>query len=293
MASSTSVEPAIDWTEHFARYGFAVIAGLVDREFCDAALARARDITGNNQPLKDWTTQDTAVLHDPHFEGGTERDGVFDRLFEQPRLRAAIETLYGGPGHWNEQRNYYLFVKPYNPNAEPKLLPRGHIDFPDQGIPPLYRGFTFQVLLADAQPFSGNLTVHPATHKLVQKVVLDDSQVRSPGPVIDAIPQPPPFEFIGRAGDVCFVHHLIFHSGNESHAAGRTPRIALHAEAFRDEWLTEVDPSNPDLSPWQRSLALNGPVRTTRDLEHVNMSKRREYVEDLRKKQDAGPPTAS
>src|SRR6185436_19208650 len=116
----------------------------------------------------------------------------------QPRLRVAIEQLYGGAGQWNEGKNYYLFTKAYDPQAEPALS-HGHIDFPNQGVPPLYRGFTFQVLLMDNEPFSGNLTAFPGTHKLVQKALIDNPDLQIRGGSLKAIPQPQPFEFVGKA----------------------------------------------------------------------------------------------
>jgi hypothetical protein len=283
----TSLEPNLDWTEHYVKYGFAVAKGLVDRDFCREAVKRASHYVGHELPPNEWTTENTSVLHTPFFEGGNEPDPVFERVIEQPKLRAAIERMYGGPGHWNEEKNYYLFIKPFNPKAQPSLAKRGHIDFPNQAIPALYRGFTFQVLLADNEPFSGNLTLYPGTHHVLQKRLFEDERLSTKSGQFDDVAMPEPFEFVGEAGDVCFMHHLVFHSGNESHAANRSPRVALHVEAFRDAWLPEIDPSRPGLSPWLRSLAANGPFRPDPATEAAHMKKRRDYVEELRNKATA------
>jgi len=196
-------------------------------------------------------------------------------------LRAAIEELYGGAGHWNEARNFYIFLRSYNPQSATKLSPRGHIDFTDPPAPPLYRGFTFQVALHDTEPFSGNLTIYPGTHRLVQQKLMQNPQWQCNGK-LDDVPMPEPFEFAARAGDVLFMHHLVCHSGNESHAAQRTPRVALHCEAFRDEWLRAVDPAQSDLSAWQRSLALNGAYQEPPEIEAFQTQKRSAYMEKLR-----------
>jgi hypothetical protein len=284
-------EPGLSWTDHYVRHGFAVAPGLVGRDFCAAAVDRVKEIIGATNAPNEWTTGTHPVLYSPFFEGGNAPDPIFERLFEEPLLREAIEEMYGGAGHWDERKNYYLFLRPFNPESRRVLAPRGHIDFPGQGVPVLYRGFTFQVLLADNEAFGGNLTLYPGTHRVVQKALLDDPALPFPNGTAD-LPSPPPVEFVGKAGDACFMHHLVFHSGNENAAAHRSPRIAIHAEAFREAWLTGVDPGDPALSPWERSLALNGTVTTTPEIERENMRKRREYVEGLRKK-DVDPAATS
>jgi len=272
----------LHWTERFVRDGFVILKGLAGREFCEAALPRVREIIKHDLPLNEWNTENTPVLYHPFIEGYTPPEAVLDRLFDQPRLLAAIDELLGGPGHWNQVRNYYLFLKPYNPDIEAKLTPHGHIDFPNQLIPILYRGFLFQVSLVDSEPFSGNITFYPGTHKLVQKALLDKPDLQFPNGMPD-VPLPEPVEFVAEAGDVVFWHHLIMHEGNESHAANRTPRVALTGEVFRENFLTKVDPAQPDLSPWERRLALNGYYEETRpEIEHAYFAKRQEYFDGLK-----------
>lgn len=279
---------AMHWTDFYVENGFAIVPGLVDRGYCDEALDEARRIVKHDLPVSVWTTRNTPVLYTPYFEEAGSTNPVFDRLLEQPRLVAAIETMFGGPGHWDRRRNYYLFLRSFNPDGRAALTERGHIDFGSQPVPILYRGFTFQVLLADNEPFSGNLTLHPGTHKLVQKALIDNPARQFPSGLCEDIPQPPPVEFVGRAGDVCFMHHLVFHSGNDSHSANRRPRVAIHAEAFRERWLEAVDPTQGGLSPWERSVACNGACRPAPDTQVENLRRRREYVETLRKQASGG-----
>lgn len=283
MSQSADLDFSLPWPDFYARYGFAVLPGLVDRAFCDEALARVREIVRCDKPLNQWATPEVPTLYRGYFEHAGTIDPVFEKLFHQPRLVAAIETLFGGPGHWNRERNYYLFLRPFEPKAAAGLSPQGHIDFGNQPIPLLYRGFTFQVSLVDTEPFSGNITIFPGTHAAVQKYLLEHPGEQFPSGLKDLGPTPAPYEFVARPGDVLFMHHLVFHSGNASHAAGRSPRVAIHAEAFRDAWLHELDPARGNLSPWERSLAHNGPVRTTDDIEAVNMGLRRKYLADMRK----------
>ena len=70
-----------------------------------------------------------------------------------------------------------------------------------------------------------------------------------------------PFEFVAEPGDVMLFHHLVLHAGNANHAANRSPRVVIHAQALHRYWLQQSygDPTN--CSPWERSLSLNGEWR--------------------------------
>ena len=127
----------------------------------------------------------------------------------------------------------------------------------------------FQVSLVKTEPFSGNITIYPGTHKKVQRVLADnpDLQYRT-DPIIQELLEAEPFEFVAEPGDVLLFHHLVGHQGNLSHAAGRSPRVALHCQASCENWLREIDPAAQNLSPWERSLAFTGGTyRTRRDEE--------------------------
>ena len=55
------------WTERFVKYGFAVRRGLVSKAFCSEAIARVREIIGNDLPLEQWRPENTSgVRHDPY-----------------------------------------------------------------------------------------------------------------------------------------------------------------------------------------------------------------------------------
>lgn len=276
---------SLHWTEQFARYGVAIVRGLVDREYCDGALERVRAIIGHDLPLHEWNKENTPELYQPFAEGYTEPEPVFAAVYDQPRLRAALDEMLGGPGRWNGERINYLFLKPYDPNAKAELSPTGHIDFGNQLVPILYRGFLFQVSLVDTEPFSGNMSYFPGTHKDVQKILIDNPEHIFKNAMPD-VPMPEPLEFVAQAGDVVFWSHLVMHSGNVSHAAGRTPRCALTCECFNREWPLVVDPVNPNLSPWERSFAQNGyyEEKRGRAVELDNLKQREIYWSHIREK---------
>jgi hypothetical protein len=244
----------------------------VDHSWCDEALNEVRKIVCNDRPLTEWVNDNPEkhnnsdahpgqwhypFFQDPGRTGWTPQNPVLESLYDQPRLRAALDQLHGDPDAWDGVRNYYIFLNPYNPKAKTEIEPQGHIDF-TVPIPVLYRGFTFQIALVDTKPFSGNTTIYPGTHVPVQKALMADPN-RAITQANESLTGPvEPYEFVAKVGDVLFMHHLVYHSGNPSHAPNRKPRIGLHAESFRKEWPTSIDPNKVTMSPWERSLALNG-----------------------------------
>ena len=278
-----AVDPNLHFTDHFARYGFAIVPGLLTPDFCARAVERIAQIVKNPRPLCEWDSTNTPTLFTPYFEQGNGTDPVFDQLLEQPHLVNAIHQLHGNPALWNHAKNYYLFLKPFEPRGRPGLTPRGHIDFPSQVLPPVYCGFTFQASLVDTEQYSGNITVHPGSHIELQRRIIENPDYKLISGLDDSIPQPPPFEFVAKAGDVLFMSHLIFHSSNASHARNRSPRVAIHAEAFSDYWPGKLDPADGTLSPYLRHLAHNGPVVESIATQRSLREKRWQYVNDLRR----------
>ena len=293
------IDESLHWTEHYVRHGFAVVRGLVDRGFCEEAFAEVSNMVGDERPATESSKYDGDKLddpmsrparwHRPFFEdpgrtGLTPQNSVLERLFERPSLRAAIDEMFGDAQAWDGVRNYYIFLNSYDPDSEAKLEPTGHIDF-KVPTPILYRGFTFQIALLDTEPFSGNTTIFPGTHMSVQRMLMADPDQRMTSQAKTEIDAVDPYEFVAGVGDVLFMHHLVYHEANPSHSLNRKPRLGIHAEAFRTRWLTEVDPDDSDLSPWQRSLALNGPYRVQRDEAVLQRSRRERVIAQIEKEQ--------
>ena len=290
------IDESLHWTDHYVKYGFAAFKGLVDRSWCDRALDEVRRIVGDDQPLTEWvndrpgkynlTDAHPGQWHYPFFQGPgrtgwTPQNPVLETLYNQPRLKAALDRMHGDPDAWDGARNYYIFLNPYNPEAGSRIAPKGHIDF-KAPIPALYRGFTFQIALVDTEPFSGNTTIYPGTHVPVQKALMADRDRDLTQAAEAPTGSVEPYEFVAEAGDVLFMHHLVYHSGNPSHSPNRKPRLGLHAESFRKTWLTEIDPDKPGLSPWERSLALNGSYQAN-DEAAQQRKQRKEFIEQIEK----------
>lgn len=256
---TAAVDTSLPWTEHFIKYGYAVLRQQVSREFCDKALGviRAKYVEGPGKglPFDEWTTQN--VKHKPAVAG----DPFLDTIYDQPNIRRIITTMFGTdeagvPTGWSGKRDYQLFLTPFSPGQEPVPLKGGHIDFGGNVIPIFGNAFVIQVCLRDTEPHGGNITIIPGSHKLVQERAIKDPMTQYPYD-FDDYPYAEPYEHVARAGDVVLMHHLSFHSGNPAVGATRRPRIALHLQAHRTTFLTKADPA-ADNPPWVKSFTLNG-----------------------------------
>jgi hypothetical protein len=258
------IDDSLDWTDHFVEHGFAVAKGLVDPAFCEEAVERLKVLVDDPRPLEQWTTGNPGISYQAFRE---QSDPVLRKIYEQPRLLEAIATMHGGPGHWNRRETFYFLVKPYEPDVASREGINGHVDFGNQHIPILYRGFAMFVLLADNEPLSGNTIAWPGTHRTIQKQLMADPTMQQPSAYFDELQRNLSglYEFVGKAGDVMFMHHLLFHAGSDSYSANRIPRLALLCDAWRDQWVTEIDPATPGMAPWLRSLSLNGAYKTVYD----------------------------
>lgn len=250
------IDTSLSWTEHYVKYGFAVLKGLVDRPFCAEALAEIRELVGETRPVDEWTSEKPGQRYTVVYHG---QSPVLDRIYQRPRLLAALHELLGDDGVRfgstdptdPERRHFALWLNPYDPKARPRLNPLGHID---SGSP--YRGLSFHLSLVDTEPFSGNTTFFPGTHKLIHAALRANPDPEDKGGIFPQVPRLiPPYEFVAEAGDVAFVHHLLCHTGNPSHSPNRLPRVVLRVEAFTERERDITDFGNDRSSAWARSYA--------------------------------------
>lgn len=252
------IDDVAGWTNHYIDQGYVVIKDAVDQPFIDSALGAIRRTIGNDLPFTEWTVANTPTRLPVASETVPELPGVYD----QPAVRAMLDTMFGSDVPWNGERKFHVFITPYDENAEPRLERTGHVDFVNKTMPMLGSGFLFQVALVKTEPFSGNITLYPGTHKAILRELERNPELRYPSdPFFEREFTVTPYEFVADPGDMILVHHLVGHAGNANHAAHRSPRIGLHCQALRQAWLTYLDPAAPGLTPWQRSLAFTeGPI---------------------------------
>jgi hypothetical protein len=262
VKAAVNFDPDLEWTEHYVRYGFGVVRQVVGHDFCGELLQDVRRLVGDERPLNDWTVaapgQKYAVAYCGQYP-------AFDRLFEHPALDLHLSQLFGRSGYVYQstaatdpnRRRLAIWVNPYDPDGRPRISRFGHID---SGTP--YRGLSFQLCLADTEPYSGNTALFSGTHAVAHQAVLRRPDLADrPGALLSEIrTDAAPFEFVANAGDVVFVHHSLVHSGNPSHSKSRLPRIVLRAEVFPRIPLTYLNPHDPENSAWKRSFPVAEPT---------------------------------
>ncbi len=259
-----TIDRTAEWTDHYVEHGFVHLKGVVATEFTEPALQEAIQLVGNGLPPEKWTTHNAPKRSPVPMD----QTSVLPAVYDQPNIRFLIDTMFGSPELWTGERNFQLFISPYDEDAQPLLRSVGHIDFVNCPVPTLGSGFMFQVALAKSEPFGGNITIHPGTQKSIQRAVAQNPDLQYPKD-LSTLLHAPPYEFVADPGDVLVFHHLVGHGSNPNHAANRSPRINLHCQALRKAWLKQIDPDEPGLSPWERSLAYAGKYRPRDDEERV------------------------
>ncbi len=68
MKTQWAVEPDLHWSDHFAKYGYAVVEKLVDEEFIAESLAEIRETVGTDLPFEEWTKDNVPSLHGSKIE---------------------------------------------------------------------------------------------------------------------------------------------------------------------------------------------------------------------------------
>ena len=258
------IDRSLHWTDHYVEYGFAKIDRAVGPEFTEPALAEVRRILGHeNRPLNEWTSENTPT----RSPVPVDTLDVLPKVYDQPGVRDMLATMFGALKDWNGERKFQLFLSAYDEKAQQVVRPTGHIDFVNTPVPVFGSGFVFQVSLVKSEPFSGNLSLYPGTHKVVQRTVMENPDFQYPKDLQHLI-RAEPFEFVAEPGDIVLFHHLVGHGGNSNHATHRSPRVTLHCQGLRRQWLREIDPADCN-STWARSLATNGPYRARADEEQT------------------------
>ncbi|MAE61382.1 MAG: hypothetical protein CMJ49_08515 [Planctomycetaceae bacterium] len=263
------IDTDMHWTDHYVEHGFCVIRQAVPRAFCEEAIAALQKELRTDLPPSGWNSDTIdddllAQARDPDKQS-PELHATLSRIYEEPNYRGLVDTMFGEHNGWGGKPHAHTFISLKDMAAgdrEPSVSPWGHLDFVNVHIPMFGDGFTSQVSLVKSEPFSGNITIYPGLHKVVQKLLLDDRDFRflaQGHPDWHAVvPQVEPYEFVADPGDVLFFHHLVGHAGNGNMCASGAPRVAIHAHVYGQLWPNGVDPDEPGLSPWLRSHAHNG-----------------------------------
>jgi hypothetical protein len=263
------IDKSMHWAEHFVEYGFCVIKGALSQDFCKQGIAQFAKALGTDLPPQRWTTEELDVKHS-HGRVTLRTDELqsyLDSVYDQPGIRDMFATMFGSIDNWNGQRAAGPFLCLFDPANKREVMEWGHVDFLRVRIPVIGNAFVFQSSLIDTEPFSGNITIYPGWHKIVQKRLLDDPTFwyaddgDEHAEWCRLVPKTEPYEFVAEAGDVLLMQHLVGHAGNSNAATNHTPRVAIHSQAIMKQWVNEIDPADPTLCPYHRSMAHNGHIK--------------------------------
>jgi hypothetical protein len=248
------------WQDHYVEHGFCILRRIIDQLACDAAIREVRRLVNDGRPLSEWNSLCPGERHSVYYYGQAR---AIDELIDHPALASILRTFFGDRGfHFGptdsanpDRRRFAVWVNPYDAEARQRLLPMGHID---SGSP--YRGAAIQIALSPTRAFSGNTTFFPDSHREMMRWIEEHTEAFDgswPGGVYAHLRRPlPPWEFVAEPGDLVLSHHLLFHSGNPSHADDRSPRICIRAEVFPEHPLDETSTIAAEGTAFERSLAL-------------------------------------
>lgn len=215
----------------FYEQGYLVIPGVVPRVMGDAALHAINHSLGQEGMNK----EDLPILRSRSYCREIQKEPAITDLLNCTPLFALAESLVGA-GNLLPVGAGQIALRFPNPLFTDPGEPRGHLDGLGTGLngldPGSYsRTFTALavILLSDlSEPYSGNFTVWPGTHRFFEQHFRDHGHAMlAEGMPKVALPAEP-HQITGRAGDAVIVHHQVVHTA----APNASPHIR-YAAIFR------------------------------------------------------------
>jgi hypothetical protein len=200
---------------HFIEEGYVVVRGVVPQLMINEALRAINNHLGDEGMNHD----DLPIMRSQTYcRPVTTSMPITDLANRTPLLPLAASLM--GEGNIGEQGYGQIGLRFPSPVGSSPGVPHGHLDGIGSGLNgseqgTYSRGFTVLavVLLNDLpEPFSGNFTVWPRTHKMFEDHFKEHGTdvLKNGQPEIEA--PLPPVQITGNAGDVCFTHHQLKHS---------------------------------------------------------------------------------
>lgn len=210
--------------------GYLVIPGAASRLMVDEARRAINHHLGSEGMPPDQLGKMSATTYCP----GLGSASAITDLFNRTALFSLCESAVG-EGNLLTAGSGQIALRFPRPTSD-RVEPRGHIDgrgTGTNGIPKgqFHRSFTMLavVLLSDLpEPYSGNFTVWPGTHRLFETVFREKGpEALAEGIDTMELPQAP-VQITGQAGDAVLCHHQIVHAA----CANSSPHIR-YAAIFR------------------------------------------------------------
>lgn len=219
--------------ESLYAHGYTVIPGAVPRDKVQAALRAINASLGGQGMDPAKLTQFRAQSYCPEVQGSAAITDLYQTGAARTLAEAAIGEGRIRPVHAGQ------IALRFPTMDDPPREPGPHIDgmyTPTNGVREgTIANFTalVGVFLSDVpQPYSGNFTVWPGTHRLYARYF----QQHGPQSLLQGMPQidlPPPVQITARAGDAVLCHYQLGHG-----IAGNAAPHIRYAIFFR---LTHVD----------------------------------------------------
>ena len=241
--------------EHLFEQGYVLAPNAVPRDQVNAALRAINHSLGEGMDPANMAT-----LRSQSYCPELQQSPVITGLYNDTPVKSAVESLIG-PGKVRPITSGQIALRfPIAPGTAPKQ-PVPHLDgmyTPTNGVPK-GRIMSFTMLVGVAlsdvrEPFAGNLTVWPGTHRLYERYF----QEHGPEALLSGMPDvplPEPVHITANAGDAMLCHYGLAHTAAPN--ASPHVRYAIYFRAFHvdhtQHWkqaMTDIWMEWPGLLPW-------------------------------------------
>ena len=250
--------------ERFIEEGYLVVKNLLSRQMIAETrerLCRLMQIDPDNPATwegKPSTPTDLNVIASTNAARTPEFEGVTEQLVGSDFLKGSCFSPFL---EWNQlpsECKGYIPVLTYPSPGEKQLKPSGfHID--GGKYVTTYPGRYFLAVmayLADVGEFGGATVVRPGSHRQVfEKWIAVDHQPDAPFAIVPDLDFADPVAVVAEAGDVCFMHYLMVHSGSANY--DKTVRLGLNTAVQPDHerpYRPKSGSPTPDWTPMDYTL---------------------------------------
>jgi hypothetical protein len=256
--------------QRFIDEGYLVVPGLLPPELVAGTKARLLGSLGivESDPST-WTAKpsyptDLQVIATTDAARTPEFEAVTEQLVGADFRRGACFSPFLEWNHLPADLSGFIPVLTYPTPGGPRLEPGGfHID--GGRYVTTYPGRNYLAVMAyltDVAEYGGATVVRPGSHRQVfERWAADGHEPEEPFAVIPELDFATPVPVTAEAGDVCFMHYLMVHSGSKNYAG--TIRVGMNTAVQPDPerpYRRKHGPPQPDWTPLDYTLRMDEPA---------------------------------